>query len=511
MYSVRLEWPHGQHEAVAAEPVRVGRVVPQRLLEQQVGRGRQAHRRAGVAVARPSGRRPWRGPGRCRPPGGRGRRSRSGSVGCGCAGRAGGGVGRGLRGGLRPGALRHVVSAPSGRPWTRALASGAVCCLRAGTGPGHTSSSTSALPARRRGINADQPLVIRAHAAPRARSDARLQWLRSPSPVRKRLRAVRGRATRRDGAVRASTESARAARRRAGPAAAPTSRSPSRASSSCCWSRPCRRCSSPRAACRRCGCRGRPCVGGTLAAGSANAINCYVDRDIDKLMHRTRRRPLPSGEVAPRAALDVRDRARRSLSTSCSLRRRHWLAAAARGGRDLSSTSSSTRWCSSGAPAQNIVSAAARRAAAGADRLGRGHRLARLAAAGALRRHLLLDAAALLGAGHAVPRRLRAAPACRCCRWWRPPRSVARQIVVYSLGDGRGVAAALAGRPASAGSTRSSAAALGAWFLVEAHRLLAPHPRHRGPTRPADAACSTSRSPTSRCCSSRSRSTRCTR
>ncbi|HEX2755218.1 MAG TPA: COX15/CtaA family protein, partial [Candidatus Limnocylindrales bacterium] len=34
-------------------------------------------------------------------------------------------------------------------------------------------------------------------------------------------------------------------------------------------------------------------VGGTLAAGSANAINCYLDRDIDLLMARTRRRPLP--------------------------------------------------------------------------------------------------------------------------------------------------------------------------------------------------------------------------
>ena len=34
-------------------------------------------------------------------------------------------------------------------------------------------------------------------------------------------------------------------------------------------------------------------VGGSLAAGAANAINCYLDRDIDLLMTRTRRRPLP--------------------------------------------------------------------------------------------------------------------------------------------------------------------------------------------------------------------------
>src|SRR3954471_8796443 len=40
-------------------------------------------------------------------------------------------------------------------------------------------------------------------------------------------------------------------------------------------------------------------VGGTLAAGAANVFNCYYDRDIDRLMHRTERRPLPAGEVSP--------------------------------------------------------------------------------------------------------------------------------------------------------------------------------------------------------------------
>ncbi len=44
-------------------------------------------------------------------------------------------------------------------------------------------------------------------------------------------------------------------------------------------------------------------LGGALAAGGANAINMYVDRDIDKLMHRTRSRPLVTGAVAPRNAL----------------------------------------------------------------------------------------------------------------------------------------------------------------------------------------------------------------
>lgn len=43
--------------------------------------------------------------------------------------------------------------------------------------------------------------------------------------------------------------------------------------------------------------------GGTLAAGGANAINMYVDRDIDKLMERTKGRPLVTGDVEPREAL----------------------------------------------------------------------------------------------------------------------------------------------------------------------------------------------------------------
>jgi protoheme IX farnesyltransferase len=44
-------------------------------------------------------------------------------------------------------------------------------------------------------------------------------------------------------------------------------------------------------------------IGGALAAGSANALNCYIDRDIDVIMRRTSSRPLVRHTVSPRSAL----------------------------------------------------------------------------------------------------------------------------------------------------------------------------------------------------------------
>jgi heme o synthase len=44
-------------------------------------------------------------------------------------------------------------------------------------------------------------------------------------------------------------------------------------------------------------------VGGAIAAGSANAINCYLDRDVDEIMRRTRSRPLPAHRIEPESAL----------------------------------------------------------------------------------------------------------------------------------------------------------------------------------------------------------------
>ncbi len=44
-------------------------------------------------------------------------------------------------------------------------------------------------------------------------------------------------------------------------------------------------------------------IGGYSSAGASGVLNCYLDRDIDSKMHRTKRRPLVTGEVSPRAAL----------------------------------------------------------------------------------------------------------------------------------------------------------------------------------------------------------------
>jgi protoheme IX farnesyltransferase len=44
-------------------------------------------------------------------------------------------------------------------------------------------------------------------------------------------------------------------------------------------------------------------IGGAMSAGSAGAFNCYIDRDIDRVMKRTSHRPLVTGELTDREAL----------------------------------------------------------------------------------------------------------------------------------------------------------------------------------------------------------------
>jgi protoheme IX farnesyltransferase len=68
-------------------------------------------------------------------------------------------------------------------------------------------------------------------------------------------------------------------------------------------------------------------IGGSMSAGAASAFNCYIDRDIDALMHRTRNRPLVTGELTPRQAL-VFSWALAALSTVWLLVFTNWVAAA---------------------------------------------------------------------------------------------------------------------------------------------------------------------------------------
>ncbi len=46
-------------------------------------------------------------------------------------------------------------------------------------------------------------------------------------------------------------------------------------------------------------------VGTTAVVGAANALNCFLERDVDARMRRTRDRPLPAGRVDPRVALGL--------------------------------------------------------------------------------------------------------------------------------------------------------------------------------------------------------------
>ena len=145
----------------------------------------------------------------------------SGRVGCGWAGLPVGASVAASAGASGPVLCVMWCGAPSGRSGVgqldRSCVPGVACrhSGRDACGPGHPSSSTSALPAARPQHQRRSTLVIRAQRRAGGRTGAGLQWLRFPSPVRKRLGALlparrRARRAPGDGAVRASTESARA-------------------------------------------------------------------------------------------------------------------------------------------------------------------------------------------------------------------------------------------------------------------------------------------------------------
>ncbi len=62
-------------------------------------------------------------------------------------------------------------------------------------------------------------------------------------------------------------------------------------------------------------------VGGALAAGGANTINCWIERDRDQLMKRTHSRPLPQGEIVPGPGPHLRHRVERPRVRAAGERR----------------------------------------------------------------------------------------------------------------------------------------------------------------------------------------------
>ena len=183
-------------------------------------------------------------------------------------------------------------------------------------------------------------------------------------------------------------------------------------------------------------------VGGTLSAGSANALNCVYDRDIDEQMRRTRRRALPRHIVTPRAAF-VFGLVLVVVSTLVLGFWVNWLSA----GLALAASAFylfGYTMVLKRRTTQNIVWGGLAGLLPDADRVDRRHRRAGLAAGRALPGRLLLDAAAHLGAGDALPRGLRPGRRADASRGQgRRGRGPADRRLL--LGDGRDVAGAVAG------------------------------------------------------------------
>ncbi len=162
--------------------------------------------------------------------------------------------------------------------------------------------------------------------------------------------------------------------------------------------------------------------GGALAAGGANTINCWIERDRDQMMRRTAHRPLPHGDVKPEGAL-VFGLVLEALAFALLWSTVNLLSAALAVSAMLFYVFVYTIWLKPRSP-QNIVIGGA--AGAVPVLVGWAAVTGDLAApgVGAVRHRVLLDAAALLGAVAQVLRRLPGGRASRCSPWRRasPPR-----------------------------------------------------------------------------------------
>jgi protoheme IX farnesyltransferase len=208
-------------------------------------------------------------------------------------------------------------------------------------------------------------------------------------------------------------------------------------------------------------------LGGSLAAGGASALNCYIDRDIDQVMRRTKRRPLPAHTVTPRSAL-IFGLVLAAVSVLIMAVFTNWLAT----GLTLAAIVLLRRGLHVVAqahdPAEHLLGWHLRRRA-GAHRLGGGDRLGRPRPLGAVRGGLLLADAALLRPGHQVQGRLRAGRHPDAAGGGAPPPGSTPRSCCSPGDRGRVRWRVAAGASPVYGAWR---VVTGGLFLVEAHRLV---------------------------------------
>ena len=192
-----------------------------------------------------------------------------------------------------------------------------------------------------------------------------------------------------------------------------------------------------RARCIRCSASPR-CSASRSAPAPSGALNMWYDADIDALMTRTARRPIPPGRMQPGEALAFGLTLSALRRCWCSASLVNWLAAALLAFTiffyvvDLHDVAEAL-------DAAEHRDRRRRRRLPADDRLGGGDRLAVARAGAAVPDHLLLDAAAFLGAGAVSAPTITPAPACRCCRWSpamprRGGRSCSIRCVLVPLG-----------------------------------------------------------------------------
>ena len=215
-------------------------------------------------------------------------------------------------------------------------------------------------------------------------------------------------------------------------------------------------------------------VGGALAAGAASALNCYIDRDIDQLMRRTKRRPLPAHSVTPRAVL-IFGFTLAVISLVLMAAFTNWLATALTAAAIFYYDVVYTLWLKRRTPPEHVLGWHLRRGP-GDHRLGRGDRFGGRRWAGRFLRLSSFGRCRISTRWPSSTRTTMPAPASRCSRWCARRRRVNREILLFTVLT---VAASLAAWPLGLGpiygvtarsSARSSCSRRSGWSPRSAAR-----------------------------------------